>query len=117
MSKFRDDVEEMKNNLRQQEKMAPVVNYSQNVQARAQMEILLEKIQNNDMFNNSKPPLDIEFLELLSNTYSIKFIRDELNKMYTWLKSNPGKEKTNYRRFITNWMAGAQVKNNKTAWK
>lgn len=108
---FRNDVEALKQQLREQEKKAPVINYNQNVNTRAHLEILLEKLEQNEYFKESKPPIDIEFLLLLSNTYSVKFIREELNKMYAWLKSNPGREKTNYRRFITNWLSGAHSKN------
>jgi len=32
----------------------------------------------------------------------------ELNRMAEWLKANPEKRKTRYRRFITNWLARAQ---------
>lgn len=35
-------------------------------------------------------------------------IEIELAKMAEWLKANPNKKKSNYRRFITNWLSRAQ---------
>ena len=49
-------------------------------------------------------------------TYPACNIEIELLKMEDWLLSNPTKAKSNYRRFITNWLSSQQDKGGTKEW-
>lgn len=51
-----------------------------------------------------------EMLELWERAYPACDMERELTKMATWLLANPTKTKTNYKRFITNWLSRTQDK-------
>ena len=66
---------------------------------------LLNTINSSSYFSKSNPPFDLNYVDILLQTYNIGDVREELKKMNLWLVSNPGREKTNYKKFITNWMS------------
>ncbi|MCA0447670.1 MAG: hypothetical protein LCH54_15720 [Bacteroidetes bacterium] len=74
------------------------------INKRANLEIILENVQKHAEFSKSIPPIDLEWWLSVTNPYPVIFIREQLNLMHTWLISNPGREKTNYRRFIMSWL-------------
>jgi len=69
-----------------------------------QIQQLYERLQKNEYFGKSRPPIDYEFVALMVKTYGLNELRMELNKMLLWLKANPNRTKKNYRKFIVNWM-------------
>ena len=73
-------------------------------------ENILKELQSNHYFKESKPAIDLEFVELLIDIYDINDVKREIKKATAWLMSNPGREKTNYRRFLTNWMSRKEQK-------
>jgi len=68
-------------------------------------EQLLNTIITSPYFSKSKPVIDLAYIDLLLQNYNIGDVREEIKKMNLWLMSNPGREKSNYRKFITNWMS------------
>jgi hypothetical protein len=50
------------------------------------------------------------FLMVLSRAYPAVNIQNELNGMASWLEANPSNRKSNYSRFINNWLRKAQDK-------
>jgi len=52
--------------------------------------------------------IEIEDLKAWTETYPVCNIQGELRKMAEWLKANPNKKKSNYRRFITGWLGRNQ---------
>lgn len=72
---------------------------------------LLRKVSENRFFGKSKPPVNLTFLVVLGSQYDNGNIARKLNKAYLWLVSNPGREKTNYRRFIMNFMEDVKYEN------
>ena len=47
-------------------------------------------------------------MEAWCNAYPACGVQIELNRMAEWLKANPTKKKSNYRRFIINWLSRTQ---------
>lgn len=70
----------------------------------ARVNRLLEALERHELFGQSVPPWDYDFVELLLKSYDEKILRQELNKMVIWLKADPKRRKKNYRKFVVNWM-------------
>jgi len=71
----------------------------------------LEKIRIEYNFDDKKfHNITKEDKELWNNAYPACDIDMELLKMSDWLLSNPDKRKSQYRRFITNWLSRTQDK-------
>jgi hypothetical protein len=49
-------------------------------------------------------------------TYPAVFIAGEIKKAAEWLRSNPTKRKSNYRRFLTNWFSRTQERGGTTGY-
>jgi len=103
---FNARVEARKQQIR--EETARIFQDPQKVEAeinkRANLEIILENVLKHAEFSKSIPPIDLDWWLTVANPYPVTFIKEQLNLMHTWLISNPGREKTNYRRFIMSWL-------------
>ena len=92
--------------------------------------IVYNRIENNNKKENKKeekkkpPPIKIIFnfedaefinisekdIKIWGKAYPACDIKLELNKMVSWLTANPDKIKSNYKRFISNWLSRTQDK-------
>jgi hypothetical protein len=70
----------------------------------------LDELLQNMFFATSTPEIDLEFVQDLLDVYDIGTLKREIKKAKLWLVSNPGREKKNYRKFITNWMSNSERK-------
>jgi len=73
-------------------------------QKKADVLTLLDRVRENRYFGQSKPEIDLTFMVVLCSLYNNSHVRVKLGEAYLWLVSNPGREKTNYRKYITNFM-------------
>lgn len=65
----------------------------------------LKKKINFNFDTNKWENITKEDIEIWSSAYPACDINMGLNQMRAWLIANPNKRKTNYRRFITNWLS------------
>ena len=61
-----------------------------------------------DPGSNSFINIDNTLIKTLSDKYPAVDIRIELGKMEGWLMANPKNRKSNYMKFITNWLSKTQ---------
>ena len=110
---FKQLVEREKSRLRHKSMTPNDVNKA--ALRQAQLEIMFEGIVRHQLFSKSDPPITEEWWLTITSGYDVEFVREQLNEMHKWLMSNPKNEKTNYRRFILNWMKAELAKRKQKA--
>jgi hypothetical protein len=61
--------------------------------------------------------ISYEDLQRWADTYPAVNIAGEIKKAAEWLRSNPSKRKSNYRRFLTNWFSRTQERGGTPGYK
>ena len=61
----------------------------------------------NDKVNNFFRLIDVEWVDALKKAYPNVDVEQELENAKMWLLSNTGQAKSNFKKFINNWMAKA----------